>query len=297
VGRFAPSPTGPLHFGSLIAAIASFLEARTRGGRWLLRVEDIDPPREQPGATQQILQALETYGFEWDGPVTYQSASRHSHDEALAGLIHRGLAYRCGCSRRDFGETYPGTCRNGSEAAEAAIRVRTTNDVLAFVDHLQGSQSQRLESKSGDFVIFRKDGLIAYQLAVVVDDYLQGITDIVRGIDLMDSTQRQIWLQQLLDYPTPNYVHIPIATNKHEQKLSKSFGAGGILLDKATETLHAALQTLGQKPPAELATAKPGEIWSWAQDNWNIDVLKGQTKHSVTDELYQPGNRKSDKNP
>jgi len=254
-----------------------------------LRVEDIDPPREQPGATQQILQALETYGFEWDGPVTYQSASRRSHDEALASLLDRGLAYRCGCSRRDFGAIYPGTCRTGSEAAETAIRVRTTNAVLTFVDRLQGSQSQRLESESGDFVILRKDGLIAYQLAVVVDDYLQDITDIVRGIDLMDSTQRQIWLQQLLDYATPNYVHIPVATNEHAQKLSKSYGAGGILLDQASETLYSALQTLGQNPPEELATAALGDAWKWAHENWNIDVLQGQTMRPVANNLYQPG--------
>jgi len=247
-----------------------------------VRVEDIDPPREQAGATKQILEALDIYGFEWDGPVTYQSASRRSHDEALEILVERGLAYRCGCSRRDLadlphsslGVIYPGTCRTGSDASEVAIRIRTNDHVLAFDDQLQGLQSQRLESESGDFIILRKDGLIAYHLAVVVDDYLQAITDVVRGIDLMDSTPRQIWLQQMLDYPTPNYLHIPVATNDNKQKLSKSFGAGAISLEKAAETLIAALRVLGQQPPNELDDGSIADIWRWAQKNWNNDVLK-----------------------
>jgi glutamyl-Q tRNA(Asp) synthetase len=281
VGRFAPSPTGPLHFGSLIAAVASFLEARTRGGRWLLRVEDIDPPREQPGATQLILQAMESYGFEWDGPVIYQSDSRGSHDAALADLLAAGSVYRCGCSRRELGPVYPGTCRAGSQAAETALRVLTDNAEIAFVDELQGRQSQRLESEFGDFIVLRKDGLVAYQLAVVVDDHLQGLTDIVRGIDLMDSTPRQIWLQQLLGYPTPNYAHIPVAINALEQKLSKSHGAAGVPLDEVSSTLHSALATLAQRPPPELSSASVAEIWDWAIDNWNIAVLSQQTQLQV----------------
>lgn len=297
VGRFAPSPTGPLHFGSLIAAVASFLEARTRDGRWLLRIEDIDPPREQPGATQVILQALESYGFEWDGPVLYQSASRTSHDAAMAQLQAEGNAYRCGCSRRNLGPVYPGTCRAGSQAAETALRVLTNNEEISFVDQLQGRQSQRLESEFGDFVVLRKDGLIAYQLAVVVDDYLQGVTDIVRGIDLMDSTPRQIWLQQLLGYPTPNYIHIPVAINDREQKLSKSHGAGGVALTDVASTLRAALATLGQRPPAELAEASVTDIWSWALENWNIGVLSEQTQLAVAENLYQLSNTESNKNP
>ncbi len=285
VGRFAPSPTGPLHFGSLIAAVASFLEARTRDGRWLLRIEDIDPPREQPGATQIILEALESYGFEWDGPVIYQSDSRGSHDAAVATLLAAACAYRCGCSRRELGPVYPGTCRAGSQAAETALRVLTNNEEVSFVDGLQGLQSQRLETEFGDFVVLRKDGLIAYQLAVVVDDYLQGITDVVRGIDLMDSTPRQIWLQHLLDYPTPNYLHIPVAINALEQKLSKSHGAGGIPLASVAATLHAALATLGQKPPGELVAASVAEIWAWAIENWNVAVLSGQRQLAVAQDL------------
>lgn len=297
VGRFAPSPTGPLHFGSLIAAVASFLEARVHGGRWYVRIEDIDPPREQPGATQVILQALEAYGFEWDGPVIYQSASRSSHDAALAHLLATGSAYRCGCSRRNLGPVYPGTCRSGTDAAETALRVRTNNEEVAFIDGLQGKQVQRLETEFGDFVVLRKDGLIAYQLAVVVDDYLQGITNIVRGIDLMDSTPRQIWLQQLLDYSTPNYVHIPVAINSLDQKLGKSHGAGGIPLSNVASTLHAALATLGQQPPIEIGDGAVVEIWQWAIENWNIAALRGQKRLAVAANLYQPSNEKSDKNP
>ena len=265
----------------MIAAVASFLEARTQGGQWLVRVEDIDPPREQPGATKQILDALEIYGFEWDGPVTYQRTSRRSHDEAIETLIQRGLAYPCGCSRRELadkphgslGVIYPGTCRTGCDKSIVAIRIRTDDNVMSFEDRLQGLQSQRLESESGDFVILRKDDLIAYQLAVVVDDNLQAVTDIVRGIDLMDSTPRQLWLQRLLDYPTPNYAHIPVATNENNQKLSKSHGAGAISLKRTAETLIAALQVLGQQPANDLDGASLADIWSWAQTNWNIDVL------------------------
>ena len=269
--------------------MASYLEARTRNGRWLLRIEDIDPPREQPGATEEILAALDAYGFEWDDELTYQSHSREAHHQALHFLLDHALAYPCGCSRRDLvearvgilGTIYPGTCRSGTEAGETAIRVLTNSNPLHFEDGLQGAQSQRLEIDSGDFIVSRKDGLIAYQLAVVVDDALQGITDIVRGIDLMDSTPRQIWLQQLLGYNTPTYLHIPVAINNQAQKLSKSFGASGILLDQAVSTLVAALQTLGQRPPPDLANSSLGKVWDWALASWNIDALRGQTELPV----------------
>lgn len=286
IGRFAPSPTGPLHFGSLLTAAASFLEARQHGGQWLLRVEDIDPPREQPGATDEILRALESYGFEWDGLVTYQSASRDAHDDVIQTLIDAGMAYPCGCSRRDLaavprgslGIIYPGKCRNGCSATEVAIRALTDDESIGFHDRLQGRQAQRLESESGDFIILRRDGLIAYQLAVVVDDHLQGITDVVRGIDLMDSTPRQIRLQQLLDYTTPTYCHIPVAINERGQKLSKSHGAKGVALDQAEMNLFTALEMLGHRPPRELRSADLSEIWQWAEDQWNINVLAGQTR-------------------
>ncbi|MEJ2297464.1 MAG: tRNA glutamyl-Q(34) synthetase GluQRS [Woeseiaceae bacterium] len=283
MGRFAPSPTGPLHFGSLVAAVASYLQARTHEGRWLVRVEDIDPPREQPGASARIIGALERYGFEWDGDVSFQSRSRPAHDEAVERLLDQGMAYPCGCSRKDLadasrgplGTIYPGNCRAGCEATETAIRIRTTDEPIAFDDALQGTLRQRLESESGDFVIRRRDGLIAYQLAVVIDDALQGVTEIVRGIDLIDSTVRQIWLQRLLACPTPAYVHIPVVIHPDGDKLSKLTGAPAIPVDEPRPTLVAALAALQQGPPSDLAAASLPDIWRWAADHWKLDTLRG----------------------
>jgi len=283
VGRFAPSPTGPLHFGSLVAAVASYLQARQAGGRWLLRIEDIDPPREQPGAAEAILKALVAYGFEWDGDVIYQSAARKSHEAIVATLLSRGLAYPCGCSRSDLaelpggplGSIYPGTCRSGCDAEQTAIRIRTTDERLSFVDSLQGEFSQRLEIESGDFVIRRKDNLIAYQLAVVADDEHEGITEVVRGLDLLDSTPRQIWLQKLLGFRTPAYAHIPVITDPSGAKLSKNTGASGIPVEDPGPTLLAALEALRQEPPQALERAPVGNIWQWAMSHWEIGRLRG----------------------
>ena len=285
VGRFAPSPTGPLHFGSLVAAVASYLQARAHDGLWLLRIEDIDPPREQPGATDLILTALEAYGFAWDGDTIYQSESAEAHEAALRDLIEQDMAYPCGCSRKDLsdaprgplGVIYPGTCRNGCEAPETAVRVRTNDHPITFVDGLQGPQTQRLESESGDFVIKRRDGLIAYQLAVVVDDELEGITEIVRGIDIMDSTQRQIWLQQLLNYQTPAYLHIPVIAHPNCDKRSKLTGAPGLPLKGVRSMLGSALDALRQAPPHDLAENALPDIWRWAIDNWKLEPLQGLT--------------------
>lgn len=297
MGRFAPSPTGPLHFGSLLAAVASYLQARIYGGQWLLRIEDIDPPREQPGAAEAIIEALEHYGFEWDGPVLYQSASTELHAAARDRLLEAGRAYRCACSRSDLadcprgplGTIYPGTCRSGCDADEFAIRVRTTDAPVEFVDGLQGSLAQQLESESGDFVIWRRDGLVAYHLAVAVDDYEQGITEIVRGIDLLDSTPRQIWLQRLLGYPTPHYRHIPVVTARDGRKLSKSTGAEPVPLDAPGVTLAAALRALGQPLPDRLARAPIQEIWTWAEQHWSDDALIRMTEiphdHNAISEL------------
>ena len=282
IGRFAPSPTGPLHFGSLVAAVASYLQARVHDGLWLLRIEDIDPPREQPGATDLILKALDTYGFQWDGDVIYQSHSAAAHDAALQTLLRCEMAYPCGCSRKDLasarrgplGTIYPGTCRSGCDASEVAFRLRTNDQPIEYIDGLQGPQIQRLESESGDFIIRRRDGLIAYQLAVVVDDELQGITEIVRGIDIMDSTPRQIWLQRLLGFRTPNYVHIPVITHPDGNKLSKLTGAPGIPFDGTREVLVAALAALRQAPPPDLAGRSLREIWRWAIEHWKIERLQ-----------------------
>jgi len=285
VGRFAPSPTGPLHFGSLVAAVASYLQAKANGGTWLLRVEDIDPPREQPGATQNILEALEQYGFEWDGEVIYQSQSHALHVAALEELLQRKLAYPCGCSRRDLsgeprgplGVIYPGTCRHGCDAEETAIRLLTDDEPISFDDALQGTQTQQLESESGDFVIRRRDGLIAYQLAVVVDDEVEHVSEVVRGIDIMDSTARQIRLQRLLGYRTPAYVHIPVITHANGDKLSKLTGAPAICLDQICTTLTAALHALRQDPPDDLENAPPHNIWDWAIENWRPETMLGLT--------------------
>ncbi len=284
VGRFAPSPTGPLHFGSLVAAVASYLQARTRNGLWLLRIEDIDPPREQSGAAAEIVETLRCYGFEWDGDVIYQSSNDKAHRSALATLMDQGLAYRCGCSRRDLvdaprgplGIIYPGYCRNGCDEGEAAIRLRSNDAEIAFDDELQGRIAQHLESESGDFVIRRRDGLIAYHLAVVVDDEIQGVTEVVRGIDLLDSTPRQIYLQQLLGYRKPDYVHIPVITHADGNKLSKLTGAPGISVDAVSKTLCEALAALRLQPPPKLSTAAPSDVWLWALKSWQMEKLFGQ---------------------
>jgi glutamyl-Q tRNA(Asp) synthetase len=270
----------------LLAAVASYLEARCHRGTWLLRIEDIDPPREQPGATRDILTALERYGFEWDGPVSYQSASRSAHEAAIEALTAAGRLYPCGCSRRDvedepaglLGPIYPGTCRDGTQAVETALRVRTTDEPLVFEDRLQGRQRQRLESDSGDFVVKRRDGLIAYQLAVVVDDSLQGVSEVVRGVDLLSSTARQIWLQRLLGFPTPRYAHIPVVVNSAGQKISKSTGAAPLPDEGMPAVLVAALSALGQAPPKRLQTATLRDVWRWAEANWRIDVLEGRSR-------------------
>lgn len=266
-----------------MAAVASFLEARRHAGRWHLRIEDMDPPREQPGADIEIIRMLEAYGFEWDGEVTYQSASDGEHRAAVEALLARGLAYRCGCSRRDLadephgplGTIYPGTCRHGTDAKEYAIRVITTDNPIVINDRLQGRYEQNLEAESGDFIILRRDGLIAYQLAVVVDDARQGVTDVVRGIDLLHSTPRQVYLQELLGLPMPSYAHIPVVEHPDGSKLSKTTGAAPVVAEDAAGTLTRALDALRQAPPAELARAPLIDIWAWASENWRLERLAG----------------------
>lgn len=281
VGRFAPSPTGPLHFGSLLAAVASYLDARCHRGRWLLRIEDIDPPRAQAGADIEIIRALEAYGFEWDDEPYYQSRRIDAHRALVQRLLDSGRAYPCGCSRQDLadcprgplGIIYPGRCRDGCAATETAVRLRTDDRLIEFTDRLQGVRNQRLETESGDFVILRRDGRIAYQLAVVADDRDQGITDVVRGIDLLASTPRQIFLQTLVGYPTPAYAHIPVAENPAGRKLGKSTGAAPIPVVEVRPTLVAALAALGQEPPGDLADAGLDAVWDWAIRRWSIDRL------------------------
>jgi glutamyl-Q tRNA(Asp) synthetase len=266
VGRFAPSPTGPLHFGSLVAALASWLDARAAGGRWLVRIEDLDAPRTQPGAAEDILRSLGELGLEWDGPVVYQSRRMEAYKTALRGLS--GQTYWCGCTRREIADSslglaadgaqiYPGTCRNGIAPGKAprALRLRVTNEAVAFADRVQGPQEQVPERDVGDFVLYRADGQYAYQLAVVVDDAEQGVTDVVRGADLLDSTPRQVYLQRLLGYPTPRYLHVPVALTAAGEKLSKQTGARPLDLARPERELRKALAFLGQPESASLAEA------------------------------------------
>lgn len=284
-GRFAPSPTGPLHFGSLLAALASGLEARRRGGQWLVRMEDIDPPREVAGAADLILRTLEVYGFEWDGPVMYQSRRDDAYRAALEELRRSGALYACRCSRREVLEAaaaahlapgvYAGTCRRAGYAVDGpgALRVRTDGAMIEFADRLQGAQRQNLEREVGDFVVRRADGLWAYQLAVVVDDAAQGITDIVRGADLLDSTPRQLHLQRLLGLPTPGYLHLPVAVNAAGEKLSKQTYAPALPTDNPLPHLWRALVFLGQQPPAELLEGDMPALWRWAREHWDSAAI------------------------
>ncbi|MEC5399257.1 tRNA glutamyl-Q(34) synthetase GluQRS [Uliginosibacterium sp. H1] len=280
VGRFAPSPTGPLHFGSLVAALGSCLDARHAGGRWLLRMEDVDAPRCVPGAADTILLQLEALGFEWDGELLWQSRRERHYHAALTRLRDKSAVYPCACTRREMADSalardgsrrYPGTCRSGLPAGREARawRLRTQPGVLRFVDLLQGEVSEDLERDVGDFVLLRADGLFAYQLAVVVDDAEQGVTHVVRGADLLDSTLRQIYLQQQLDYPTPQYLHLPVATNMQGEKLSKQTLARALDVTAPARTLAGALRFLGQPLPADWADASLAELWRWAIAHWD----------------------------
>ena len=256
IGRFAPSPTGPLHMGSLVAALASWLDARAAGGRWLLRMEDLDRARCEPGAAQAILRTLERLGLTWDGDVAWQSQRGALYGAALEKLAVN--TYWCACSRREIADSslglaadgaqiYPGTCRDGLQPGRTrrALRIRTENDAIGFDDRVQGPQSQVLSRDVGDFVVYRTDGVVSYQLAVVVDDAQQGVTDVVRGADLLDSTARQIHLQRLLGLPTPRYLHVPAVLNAAGEKLSKQTDAAP--LAGSPDELRAALAFLGQR--------------------------------------------------
>jgi glutamyl-Q tRNA(Asp) synthetase len=264
VGRFAPSPSGPLHFGSLVAALASYMEAKSVGGKWRVRIEDLDGPREQPGAADEILRALDRLSLHWDGSVLYQSRRLERYRAVLDDLQRRGFAYLCACTRRELEDSalaidgariYPGTCRAGLPAGRPAraVRLRTHDAPIAFKDRVQGWVEQRVEREVGDFVLLRADGLFAYQLAVVVDDLDQGVTDVVRGADLLDSTARQIHLQRLLSARTPGYAHVPVAVNALGEKLSKQTGARPLNLSD---------------PAAEMARAR--RFLGQAQDGWDL---------------------------
>jgi glutamyl-Q tRNA(Asp) synthetase len=282
VGRFAPSPSGLLHAGSLVAAIASALDARAHGGRWLLRIEDLDPPREVPGAATQIVAQLRALGLLPDGPVVHQSTRGDRYLAAFESLRARGLVYPCACTRREIADShtdmgdapqrnrelvYPGTCRDGIAAGRSprAWRLRVDAVVVHWQDRLGGRHREDLAREVGDFVLRRADGLWAYQLAVVVDDAEQKVTDVVRGADLLGSTARQIYLQELLGYPRPRYLHLPVVTDAHGEKLSKQTGALPIDTERPVAELNRALSHLGLEP---VQTEDPAKFWEEATRRW-----------------------------
>lgn len=285
VGRFAPSPTGPLHLGSLVTAAASYLHARQAGGRWLVRIEDIDPPREAPGAADTILRTLEAFDLVWDGAVLRQSSRLEAYREAVGALLSAGLAFRCRCSRSDLRSAegastrrYPGTCRERHlPPGDTAVRARVEQDtIVAFTDGLQGECSADLSATTGDYVIERRDGLPAYHLAVVLDDALQGVTTIVRGVDLLESTFAHIHLQSRLGVPTPAYSHLPVVVDGRGQKLSKQSGAAAVEMP-GPEVLQRILRILGLDAPRGVTEGPPREVWRWALEHWSIDRLRGRT--------------------
>jgi glutamyl-Q tRNA(Asp) synthetase len=285
-GRFAPSPTGPLHFGSLVAAVGSFLDAKKNNGIWLIRIEDLDTPRCMSGATESILATLDAFKLYSDEAIIYQSKRTEAYVAELHSLQLRHAIYPCCCTRKEISDSalhgiegfvYPGTCRTGIPAGREgkALRVRTDNQAIEFDDALQGHISQHIENQIGDFVVKRADGLFAYQLAVVVDDAYQGITHIVRGADLLASTPRQIHLQRLLGFATPRYMHLPIAVNRTGEKLSKQTLATPVDVSQAATTLLHVLEFLHQAPPAYLAKSDVKTILDWAIQNWDATKLRG----------------------
>ncbi|MDO9636597.1 MAG: tRNA glutamyl-Q(34) synthetase GluQRS [Thiobacillus sp.] len=282
VGRFAPSPTGPLHAGSLVAAVASWLDAHAAGGCWRVRMEDLDRPRCEPGAADTILRQLEAYGLHWDGDVLVQSTRDDAYAAALDTLKAQGAAYPCACTRSQLAHAprnpegeivYPGTCCNGlpPDAVARSWRVRVPDASIHFEDRIHGELQQNLAHEVGDFIVKRADGLFAYQLAVVVDDAFQGITHVVRGADLLWNTPRQTYLQSLLGLPTPTYAHVPLVTNAAGQKLSKQTLAPALPERGRGAVLVQALAVLGHPPPRELQGAAPAELLAWARAHWHIE--------------------------
>ncbi len=279
IGRFAPSPTGLLHIGSLIGALASFLDARANQGQWLLRMEDLDPPREMPGAASAILQSLEDHGLVWDGEVLWQSQRYDAYRQVIDELLLLNRAFYCTCSRKDLQGShgiYQGQCRGcvtPPADQDFALRLQVDPHDIAFHDAIQGRFSQSLENAVGDVVLQRKDGLFAYQLAVVVDDAYQGISHVVRGSDLLDSTPRQIYLQQVLNYTTPSYAHVPVITNEQGDKLSKQTFATPLESAKAAENLCMALVFLNQPLPPKEQSQKVSDIVAWAVAHWSVAAI------------------------
>jgi len=286
-GRFAPSPTGPLHFGSLVSAVASYLQAKANQGSWLLRVEDLDPPREIPGSMESILRTLEQHQLLWDETVVYQSHRIELYEHYLDVLTTQGHVYACNCSRKTIAELqqqlgitiYPRTClqRSVDITQQHALRLKTPELAIGFHDKIQGRFSQNLAQQVGDFVLRRADGWFAYQLAVVVDDAEQAITEVVRGSDLLDNTPRQILIQSLLNFSTPSYAHVPVAVNENGEKLSKQTNASPVDPTIPIQNLIQALSFLGQMPPASPEFSDVGDVIRWAIEHWDIEQIPKQS--------------------
>ncbi len=274
VGRFAPSPTGPLHFGSLVAALASFLDTRANQGTWLLRIEDLDPPRESESAPAKIMKQLHSFGMDWDAPPMFQSTRLDAYSEALARLSEAGHTFLCTCTRKATRGVYPGTCRDKQHTDQAsAIRVLTTATSIHFDDQILGPRAYNMEQEIGDFIIKRKDGLFAYQLAVVVDDHFQQVDRIIRGNDLLDSTPRQIFLNRCLNYPSPSFAHFPVVLGDDGQKLSKQAHAAPVTSEDSATVLATALKALGQRP----VDRNPiGKMLDQAIRQWALDQIPRQ---------------------
>jgi glutamyl-Q tRNA(Asp) synthetase len=288
IGRFAPSPTGPLHFGSLVSALASYLDAKANHGQWLVRMEDLDPPREQSGAATEILRSLEAHGLYWDGDILYQSQRLGIYQEQLEALIRAGLVYPCQCPRQrlqSLGGVYDGHCRQHPADLSQAIAWRlklydlpsgfALPEIVRFTDAIQGEQSQNLRTQAGDQILKRRDGFYAYPLAVVVDDIAQGITHIIRGSDLLEVTGRQIFFFYLLGKTAPTFGHVPLAIQENGQKLSKQNHAPALLANEATRNLWQALRFLGQNPPSDLIGSQPTELLAWGLAHWQLGKVQG----------------------
>lgn len=281
IGRFAPSPSGPLHFGSLIAALGSYLQARSQQGAWLVRMEDLDPPREMPGAADDILRTLEAYALQWDGSIMYQSRRHDAYQAQINAWLHEREAYYCQCTRKQIkmaGGYYPGTCRElHQQAANSAVRLKVTTPVTHFYDKLHGRIEIPEALAQEDFIIHRRDGLFAYNLAVVLDDIEQGVTEIVRGADLIEPTGRQINLYRLLQHPEVSYLHLPLAVTENGNKLSKQNHAPAIDKANPKPALLQAMTFLGMNPPADLMACSLDDILKWGALHWRVDRLPKTT--------------------
>ena len=299
VGRFAPSPSGPLHYGSLVAATASYLQAKHQQGQWLLRIEDIDPPREASGASASLLNTLEKFQFEWDQAPLYQSTRIDAYRSALNKLIAQEKVYACSCTRKqlvdniqksELGKRYTGTCANkhlSLDNIEFNLRLRIENTTISFEDNHYKSESHNLYKEIGDIIVYRKHDLPSYSLAVSVDDAFQDISEVVRGYDLLAFTPIQLYLCQLLQLPTPRFLHVPIIVNNEGQKLSKQTGAEAVNINNCAQTLYRALRDLGQEVSIEFEHEKLkaedlSQLWRWAIEHWDVAKIPKKTRIVMT---------------